>query len=456
MINKKVITALSGALMAMPLMAQSDALPTQWTLQQCIDYALAHNVQLLKSRATQQSAAIDVTEAKAGRLPTLSASLSQNITYRPLQSTGSNFVNGGIATSAADKAVQSGTYGINAAWTVWNGGKTKMNITNAQLSEQLAGYDTETSANSIKEQLAQLYVQILYMSEAERVNTSLLAQDSVICARGEEMVKLGKMARADLAQLQAQVSQGRYDLVNVQTQIADAKMQLRQLLELPADATFDVCPFSVTDEQVLQAIPAKSTVYAAALENRPEVKRSKLAIEQSQLSTKMARASYYPTVSLQGSLGDSHMTGSQSAYFKQMRNNFNTAIGVSVSIPIFDNRQTKSAVGRAKVAEATAQLDLQNTQKQLYQSIETYWLNATNSQAKYRAALDNTASMQSSYQLMSEQFNVGLKNIAELLTSRANLLSAEQTMLQDKYTALLNRHLLSFYAGDDLAKLAGE
>lgn len=454
MLKKIVLTALFAGVWASPAAAQ-EAHPRHWTLQQCIDYAVAHNVQLLKYRASEQSAAVNVTEAQAGRLPTLNGTLSQNLTYRPLQESGGNFVNGGIATSAADKTVQSGTYGVNASWTVWNGGKTQMNITNAQYNSQLAAYDTETSANSIKEQIAQLYVQVLYMSEAAKVNRALLAQDSTICARGEEMVKQGKMAKVDLAQLQSQVSQGRYDVVNIQTQIDNAKMQLKQLLELPASVSFDIAPFEVTDGQVLQAIPSKSDIYASALTSRPEVKKSQLAIEQSQLSTKMTRSAYYPTVSLQGSLGDSHMTGTRSSFLNQMRNNFNMAVGVSVSIPIFDNRQTRSAVERAKIAEATAQLDLQDTQKELYQSIETYWLNARNSQAKYLAARDNVSSMQSSYELMSEQFNVGLKNIAELLTSRANLLSAEQTMLQDKYTALLNRHLLSFYAGEDISRLAG-
>lgn len=196
-------------------------------------------------------------------------------------------------------------------------------------------------------------------------------------------------------------------------------------------------------------IPSKASVYAAALESRPEVKKAELNIEQSKLATKIARAAYYPTISLTGGLGDSHMTGAQNNFFNQMKQNFNTQLGLSLSIPIYDNRQTKSAVERAKVAETTAQLDLQDTQKELYQTIETYWLNATNSQAKYMAAKDNVESLQTSYALMNEQFNVGLKNIAELLTSRASLLNAEQQMLEDKYTAYLNRNLLTFYSGED-------
>lgn len=154
-----------------------------------------------------------------------------------------------------------------------------------------------------------------------------------------------------------------------------------------------------------------------------------------------------PTVSLTGGVGDSHLTGTQTSYAKQMKTNFNATLGVSVSVPIFDNRQTRVPLKSSRSGGHEPARPPGN-QKQLYSTVENYWLNATNDQEKYKAAKDNVEALQTSYDLIQEQFRLGLKNISDLLTSRANLLSAKQSMLQDKYTTVLNKALLDFYANN--------
>lgn len=443
--KKKMLLVWAVSAMVSGLSAQTARV---WTLRDCIDYALEHNIQLKKAKATAQSAGIDLVEAKAGRLPTLSASVTQSLQYRPFQETASSLVNGSIASSSSNKTTQSGSYGVDAAWTVWNGNKTRLNIRDAELGKEISEYESAVSANSIQEQIAQLYVQILYMQEAVKVNEALLRHDETICERGREMVRQGQMSRSDLAQLEAQASSGRYDVVNAKTQIADSKMQLSQLLELEPGDIIDIDSVSVTDAAVLAAIPDKMSVYETALSLRPEIKSGEADVARSELAVKIARAAYMPTISLTAGLGDSHMTGTRGSYFNQMKNNFAANIGVSVSIPIFDNRKTKSSVERAEISKTTAQLDLQDAQKELYKSIETYWLNAVSNREKYLSSKDNVASLQASDDLINEQFRLGLKNIVELLTSRGNLLSAKQEMLQNKYTALLNATLLKFYGGE--------
>ncbi len=447
--NKRLWTYALLAVMAMPsISAQTKQ---AWSLKDCIDYALQHNIQLKKNQMSEQTSGITRKQAKSGLLPNLNANVTQALNYRPFQESGSNYVNGGITSSASHKATESGSYSISTSWTVWDGGKRQNDIKDSELGVKSAELATSIQANSIQEQITQLYVQILYMQEAATVNETLLRQDSVVLARGEEMLRQGQISKADLAQLAAQVSSGRYDVVNTKTQIANYKTQLKQLLEISNEADIDIATVSISDEQALASIPSKAAVYAAALDSRPEIKSSEIAIEQSRLATKTARAAYSPTVSMTGGLSDSHLTGNQSDFFNQVKRNFNFNIGLSVSIPILDNRQTKSAVEKAQVQEVTSQLDLLDAQKQLYTTVETYWLNATNNREKYVAAKDNVASMKAGYDLLQEQFRLGLKNIADLLTSRQNLLTAEQSMLQDKYTTVLNRALLNFYADGTVA-----
>ena len=442
--NRKNLFTAMMALAALPTVMAAQSAKT-WTLQDCIDHALSHNITLQKNRAAETTAAIGVKEARGALMPTLSAQTSQGLTYRPFQETEGNIVNGSIASNTANKATQSGSYGINASWTVWDGGKKRYSVATSELKAQQAEAESDITAQTLQEQIANLYVQILYLEEAVGVYSQLLHQDSIVCQRGEEMLRAGKISRVELTRLQSQMSSGRYDVVNARTQVANYKTQLRQLLELQ-DEDMTLQPLSTTDEAIIAAIPDKADVYAAALTWRPEMKVSELAIAQSDVAVKSARAGRMPQINLTGGLGDSHITGGRSNFFSQMKTNFNANVGVSVSIPILDNRQNKSAIERAQVQQLTSQLDMADARKALYTTIEDYWLGTTNSQAKYIAAKDNCASAQASYDMVQEQFRLGVKNIADLIDARAELLSANQNMIQDKYTALLNRTMLNFYS----------
>lgn len=443
--KRRTTTLIVSAMLGMSTMAQT-AVGT-WTLQDCIDHALHNNIQLKKRQVATHAAQVSVSEAKAAYLPSLNASVSQGVTYRPYQESIGNFVNGGITSSSGNKATESGSYGINASWSVWNGGRRSLTLKSNKKGAEMAELQEQTVANSIQEQITDYYVQLLYMKEAERVNIELYRQDSVVCDRGRELLRQGQISKADLAQLEAQMSGAKYDIVNVRTQIANAKKSLEQLLELQPGTSIDIAAVAVTDRQVLAAIPSRNDAYAAALISRPEIRGSELSIEQSEIETDIAKRGQLPSISLSAGVGDSHMTGSPNDFWKQMKSNFNINGGLTISVPIFDNRQTKSAVERAKINEETAKLELADTKKQLYSSVVNYWLNATNAQEKFVAGQANVNSAEQSYNMIQEQFRMGLKNIQELLTSRASLLSAKQSLLQDKYTAVLNRALLEFYTG---------
>ena len=398
----------------------------------------------------KQSATEERKQAKAALLPSLSASTNQSFGYRPWLENGVATVTNGTVNSKVNKTYYNGSYGINAQWTVWNGNQNRNQVKLGEVSEQQAELQTETTANNIQERIAQLYVQILYMNEAVEVNKQSLETSKRNEQRGKEMVEVGKMAKADLAQLTAQRAADEYTIVEAESNIANYKLQLKQLLELTGDEAFDIEMLTAGDEQALAEIPALSTVYETALGGRPEIKNAQLGLKQSDIQMNIAKAGAMPTISINGGVGTSTASMSSQNWDKQIKTNFDASVGASVSVPLFDNRKTKTAVNKARIQREQAQLELLDQQKQLYATIEGYWLDAETNQQKFKTALTTVESEQASYDLLEEQFRLGLKNIVELMTGKDRLLSSQQNKLQAKYTTILNRQLLRFYQGEKM------
>ena len=430
--------------------ALSASAQKKWTLTECIDYALQNNSTLQQAKLQKQSATEERKQAKAALLPSLSASTSQSFGYRPWLENGVATVTNGTVNSKVNKTYYNGSYGINAQWTVWNGNQNRNQVKLGEVSEQQAELQTETTANNIQERIAQLYVQILYMNEAVEVNKQSLETSKRNEQRGKEMVEVGKMAKADLAQLTAQRAADEYTIVEAESNIANYKLQLKQLLELTGDEAFDIEMLTAGDEQALAEIPALSTVYETALGGRPEIKNAQLGLKQSDIQMNIAKAGAMPTISINGGVGTSTASMSSQNWDKQIKTNFDASVGASVSVPLFDNRKTKTAVNKARIQREQAQLELLDQQKQLYATIEGYWLDAETNQQKFKTALTTVESEQASYDLLEEQFRLGLKNIVELMTGKDRLLSSQQNKLQAKYTTILNRQLLRFYQGEKM------
>ena len=432
-----------AALFSMTLSAQTK----QFTLQECIDYAMQHNITLQRAKLQQQSAKEDVSQSKAALLPSLNASTSHNIAYRPWQESGMATVTNGTVNTGVDKTSYNGSYGLNASWTVWNGNRNRNQVKLNQLTAEQAELEIQETANSIQEKIAQLYVQILYLTEAVKVNEESLKTSKTNEDRGREMVEVGKMSKADLAQLTAQRSTDEYNIVSAQTQVRNYKLQLKQLLEITGDEEFDIVIPTTTDDLALADVPALTSVYEQALATRPEIQSAEMAVKSSDVSIDIAKAGRMPTVSLSASAGTNTNSLSNNGWGNQMKFNFNSGAGVSVSVPIIDQRQTKTNVNKARIQRENNLLALQDQQKQLYQTIENYWLDATTNQQKFRAALVTVESEQQSYGLLQEQFQLGLKNIIELMNGKDKLLQAEQNSLQAKYITILNLQMLKFYEG---------
>ena len=444
---KNGLIAIGLALMTMNATAQK-----KWTMQECIDYAMENNITLQKSKLQKQSATEDLKGAKGALLPTLNASTNQSLGYQPWKDAGIATVTNGTVNTKVDKTYYNGSYAVNAQWTVWNGGKKTNTVKLNQIAEDEAELQMQETANTIQQRIAQIYTQILYLDESVKVNEQMLETAKKNEERGREMVNVGKMSKADLAQLTAQRATDEYNIVEAKSQLLSYKLQLKQLLEITDETEFDVAIPEITDAMVMEEIPSLQKVYEQALLTRPEIERSNLAIKSSDVNLSIAKAGWMPNISMTGSLGTSTNSLSSNGWGKQMKTNFDAMAGVSVSVPIFDGRSTKTSVNKAKIQQQSAKLDLLDQQKTLYSDIQDYWLNAQTNQQKYRAASATVESEQQSYDLLSEQFRLGLKNIVELMTGKDNLLSAQQNQLQSKYQTIYNRQMLHFYETGEMKK----
>ncbi len=450
---KKILLLISVVLLSTQVIKAQDVLSTstrQWTLQQCIDYAMENNITLQKSKLQKQSASEDLKGAKAALLPTVSASTNQSLGYQPWKDTGISTVTNGQVNTKVDKTYYNGSYSLSGQWTVWNGNRNINTIKLDKLAEQSAELQAQETANSIQERIAQIYTQILYLAENVKVNEEMLVTSKKNEERGQEMLNVGKMSKADLAQLSAQRANDEYNIVEAKSQLMNYKLQLKQLLELTDEEEFDVVIPEISDAMIMGDIPSLQSVYEQSLLNRPEIERSQLAIKSSDVNVLIAKAGWLPSVSLTGGVTTSTNSLSSTDWGKQMKSNVNTQLGVGVNVPIYDGRSTKTQVNKAKIQQLQAKLDLQDLQKTLYTDIQQFWLNAWTNQEKYQAAKSSVESAHQSYDLLSEQFRLGLKNIVELMAGKDKLLSAQQNQLQSKYLTIYNKQMLQFYQNGEL------
>ena len=420
-----------------------------WSLQDCINYALQNNIQIQKNRISEEQGEVTLWQNQGSLFPSLSFSTNQSMGYRPFEET-TAIVQNGQVTNTSKKVTYQGSYGLNAQWTVWNGGINHKNIESQKLQNEITQLASEQSELTIQEQIAQLYVQIMYTKEAKHVNEKLLETAQSQYERGKEMYEQGQMAKADVIGLEAQLESAKYDVVSSESQIANYKRQLKALLELELTTPFDVNGEVPTDEKVLDLVPSAEEAYEQALATRPEIRSAELSVDAADLNLDIAKRGFLPTLGISASLGDSHFSASQKDAGQQLKTNLNASAGVTVSVPIFDNRRTRSNVKQAKLQQANSRLDLQDRKNTLSSTIEQYWINANTQQQNFIAAKTRVKGQQASYELLNEQFKNGLKNVVEVLQGRDNLISAEQAMLQSKYMTLLNIQLLKFYTGEDI------
>ncbi len=442
---KRKLWMYCAALLVCQSVAAQDSVK-QWTLQECLDYALENNIQLQKSRNDYLSGVEDTKMAKAARLPSLSVTSSQGFTNYPSASASfSDSHSGSYGFSSRNS--YTGTYGINAGLTLYNGGKLQTAVKRQNLQNQIDALSVEESANDIRVAIVQAYMQALYAREAVEIAINTAKTSEAQRDRAREMFQAGSISQVDLAQLESQYQSDAYQVVVARTSLDNYKLQLKQLLELDITDQIELSVPEINESAVTRVLPDKTQIYATATENMPEIKRGELAVEAADLNIRQARAGFYPSLGLTASVGTGHMSGNNYESGSQIWNRFNENVGLSLSIPIFSNRQNRTATNKARIAAASSRLDQQDLLKTLLREVETAYLDAVSAQSQYVAANEKERYARQSYELTDEQFRVGMKNTVELITAQNEWSAAQQEVLQAKYMALLNMELLNIYQG---------
>ncbi len=321
-----------------------------------------------------------------------------NMVNRPYQETSATVSGTEIITSNSN-TTYNGSYNLSAQWTLWNGGQRLNNLKQQKTNKEIAGLSIAETENMLQEEITKLFVQILYANESVAINKNTLEVSEATYKRAVELFNEGSLSKSDVAQLEAQASNDKYQLVTAESSLRNYKLQLKQLLELDGTTEMILDLPELNDEDVMAVLPSQIDVYNTALTSRPEIQSSKLSINNAKLGIKTAKAGYLPTISMavlpsqidvyntaltsrpeiqssklsinNAKLGiktakagylptislsasTSSMTNNASTNncAEQMKYGWNNMIGINLSIPIFNNRQTESAVHNSQTPVA--------------------------------------------------------------------------------------------------------
>ncbi|MFI3270309.1 MAG: TolC family protein [Rikenellaceae bacterium] len=414
--------------------AYSQSNQLSMTLDECLEYAKLSSITLQEAKIEIENSSASELSARGAFLPAVTGVVGQDLNSNPLN-----------MDPSASKSSYSGSYSVGLSMTLYNGGSNRYTLQDSKVCSDIANAELKEFENSIEVAVTQAYIEILYAMEQISVAENSLEVSRQNEARGRAFLKAGSINEVDLAQLVSATAQYQYELVVAKSQLSNLYVALKQLLEITNGATLSVKKPELSQSLLLAAIPSVEEVYATALESRPEIVASKLYVQSAELNERIAKSAYLPTLSLSASTGLTHNTSNAFAFNNQLRNNYNTAAGLNLSIPIFNGFQTRASVTQAVNDVRIASLSLTQAQKDLYLAIETLHNDAQTSQALYAVSELQLSATEKSMTLTKQQFEVGMKNTIELLTEQDNYRQASQTYLMNKYKLILNKALLNYY-----------
>ncbi len=413
-----------------------------WTLAECIRHAQENNITLQQTELQVKQREIQLETAKGSRLPMVSGSASENLSFgRGL--TADNTYSNTNTTSTG--------FSLGTSVPVFQGLRISNGIKENELGLKAATADLQKAREDMSVSVAQAYTQILYNMELLDVALNQVGIDSLQLVRLEALLENGKASTSQVAQQKAALGQSRLSATQARNNLNISLLDLSQLLELPDPEGFSIVRPNVPIDGILLGNP--EDIYAEAIQNKPAVKAEMFRLDATEFSIKSAKGAFLPSISASGGVGTNYYTMSaapSAVFFDQIKNNFSQYLGLSLSVPIFSGFQNRNQVRSAELARTNQRLLLENTKKSLYKEIQQAYYNAVAASEKYRSSVDAQASARESFELVQAKYENGKANITEFNESRDTWLRAESDLVRSRYEYLYSAKLLDFYRGRPL------
>lgn len=443
---KKYIIAVGCLLLTLGAQSQS-----AWTLRQCIDYAIDNNIEIKQQDLKVKGAEVDLNTSKNERLPDLTGSAGQSFNFgrSPNASTG--------VFEAKTASLTSFSVATNVP--VFTGFRIENQIKVNELNMYAAMAGLNKAKENMELQITAYFLDVLFKKEILKVFKEQVSLTLTQVERTVILVETGKVAQSQLYDIKAQLAK---DELNVTTSDNDLKLSLlnlAQALNLQTMEGFDIEAPKLTEtvmvEDVLSRLVKPDVVYDKAVQTRPHVKEAEFNVESTKKALKVAQSGYWPTLTFGASYDNSfsHVYDSDianSAIAHQLRDNYRIALGLNLSIPIFDRFQTRNKVRQARLNIENQQLVLDNVKLALFKEIQQAYQNATAAQAKFISTEKAYEAAAESFKYAEERYQIGKTSVFEYNESQTKLISSKSEQIQAKYDFVFRSKILDFYQGKEI------
>lgn len=439
------MTVILAMLAAGTLCAQTPS--KVWTLEECIDYALEHNIEIKRQELGVDDSETGLSESRWDYAPSLSAGSSYSISSgRVLDQTTYEFIENNVVGSSSAS--------VSGSMQVFSGLRRHYALKKAKASMKASLADLESVRQNVELNVTAAYLQILCdeenLSSAKEIASMLESQMEKI----QTMVELGRVTEADLLQIRSQHYAALNDVATAEGQSRLSRMELCQLLEIQDWEDFKIEPMEVNEYDGMQLFPRTDSI---SVESRPEYQSAEAGVEVARRNLQIARASYYPTLSLSAGYGTSYSGARQKAvqnpdgtyryeaypFFKQYLDNGSSYLSLSLNIPIFSGMSTRNSVRRAKNASIDAQYALQTVRKQLSREYEQTLIEYQTSCRQYETAREQFAYAKEAARMMTEKYNLGKTDFTSWNTAMTELAKAKYNLNNRKFTSAISIKILS-------------